>query len=396
MNAAGNISLGQPDFSLVLGGPLYQLYLRMRLARPDLELVLRRIIGLVLICWLPPFVLALLAGQLFGGASVPFLLDPEVHAKFLGALPLLIGSEVLVHDRFRNIVGQFLDRGIIAPKDRESFDHLVASSMRLRNSVFVEVLLLLLALTVWHWIWSHDLTLGVSSWYSFERDGRTRLTAAGCWYAFISLPIFRFLLLRWYFRICVWYRFLWGVRKLPLHFNFFHPDRAGGLGFLAGSVFAFAPVLVAQTVVFAGMIGNRIWHAEAALPSFKLEIVGAVLFLMTAVLTPLTFFMLELIHAGRAANREFGILASRYVDDFRRKWTQPNDRRSEALLGTSDIQSLADLGNSYSMVSEMRILPFNSKTILRLAMMIVAPLVPLTLTMIPLERIVDGLIKLLL
>jgi len=31
-----------PDFSLVLGGPLYQLFLRTRMARPPLDLFLHR------------------------------------------------------------------------------------------------------------------------------------------------------------------------------------------------------------------------------------------------------------------------------------------------------------------------------------------------------------------
>jgi hypothetical protein len=41
------------SLSLVLGGPLYQLFIRSRLARPPLELLHRRIIALVLITWLP-------------------------------------------------------------------------------------------------------------------------------------------------------------------------------------------------------------------------------------------------------------------------------------------------------------------------------------------------------
>jgi hypothetical protein len=45
-----------------------------------------------------------------------------------------------------------------------------------------------------------------------------------------------------------------------------HPDRCGGLGFLAGISQAFAPVLLAQGAVLAGMIANRIFYAGATLP----------------------------------------------------------------------------------------------------------------------------------
>src|SRR5689334_14695966 len=150
-NEAASTLQATPDFSLVLGGPLYQMYLRTRLARPTLDLVVRRVVVLSLVCWLPLLLFSAVAGHLLGGVTVPFLRDPEVHIRFLAALPLLIGSEVLVHRRMRMILGQFLDRGIIANEDRARFDGLIASALRLRNSVTIEIVLLVFALTVGHW-----------------------------------------------------------------------------------------------------------------------------------------------------------------------------------------------------------------------------------------------------
>jgi hypothetical protein len=91
------------------------------------------------------------------------------------------------------------------------------------------------------------MSLHVGSWYiTVGPSGTERLTVAGWWYAFVSLSLFRFVLARWYFRLIVWYIFLWRVSRLPLRLNPLHPDRAGGLGFLGNSVRAFQPVLVAQ------------------------------------------------------------------------------------------------------------------------------------------------------
>ena len=393
----GEAPFGEPRFSLVLGGPLYQLYLRTRTARPNLELADRRTIVVTAICWLPLLLLTWYTGCLFGGPSVPFLFDAEVQTKLLGAVPLLIASELIVHRRISEIIDQLFARRIVAPEDRGTFQRLVASSARLRNSITAEVCMLLLATIGGHWLWSHDLTFNVTSWYGSRVDGHTHLAGAGYWYAFVSLPIFRFLLLRWYFRLFIWYGFLWRVRALPLHLDLFHPDRAAGLGFLSGSLFAFAPFLIAQTTALAGMIGNRIRNSGATLADLKIEIACAVLFLMFTVLTPLGFFALSLIPARRTAQREFGILASHYVDDFRRKWSHCDDEKRRAeLLGTSDIQSLADLGNTYNMVSEMRVFPFNTRAVLHLAILVLTPLGPLVLTIVPIERVVKGVIKLLL
>lgn len=384
----------EPDFSLVLGGPLYQLYLRTRLARDPLELLVRRVLTLSLICWLPLLLLSAAAGRLTGGVPVPFLRDPEVHIRFLLALPLLIASEVYVHRRMRRIPAQFLARGIVAVEDKARFERIVASAMRLRNSATVEVILLALVFTLGHWVWKQTFTLGLSTWYHVNDGSGLRLTAAGWFYAFVSLAIFRFILIRWYFRLFVWYRFLWQVRALPLHFNLYHPDRAGGLGFLSGTALALAPVFVAQTMVVAGTIFARILYAGERLPAFRFEIFGILMFAVLVLVLPLGFFIHKLEGAGRRARREFGILASHYVDDFHRKWIDGGVRDGEPLLGTSDIQSLADLANSYAVVSQMSLLPVTKVTLIRLVISIALPLLPLVFTVFPLEELVRELFKL--
>src|SRR5579871_161310 len=393
----------QASFSLVLGGPLYQLYLKTRLAHPPLHLLARRLIMLPGVCWLPLLLLAAVEGHLTGGVPVPFFRDPEVHIRFLAALPLLIGAEVFVHDRMQHIVPQFLSRGIIDKEQADRFEKIVASATRLRNSVIVEVVLLLLVLILGGWIWRHNFTLTSSTWYRLNNGG-FRLTLAGWYYALVSLSIFRFILIRWYFRIFVWYRFLWQVRALPLHLNLFHPDRSAGLGFLSGSALALAPVFTAQTTVIAGTIYAHILYAGARLPDYKMEIAGALVFAILLVTLPLGFFSLMLEHAGRTAKREFGGLASQYVEDFHDRWigagTSTGTRRpadqgpEEPLLGTADIQSLADLGNSFALVSQDRTLPISKETLIRLAVIISIPFLPLLLTMFPIDKVIQKLFKL--
>ena len=384
----------EPDFSLVLGGPLYQLYLLTKLARPALQLLVRRVLVMSSICWLPLFLLAAVAGRLTGGVPVPFLRDPEVHLRFLLALPLLIAAECYVHDRMRTIVPQFVSRGIVTAENQARFDGIVASNERLRNSGTAEVILLVLVCTLGYWFWRHNLTLTASSWYVLDQGTGPRLTAAGWYYAFISLSIFRFMLYRWYFRVFIWYRFLWQVRGLPLHLNLYHPDRAGGLGFLAGSVLALAPVFVAQTILMSGVILTHILYKGETLLSFKMEILGITVFCMSVLLLPLTFFAVKLQLAGRTAKREFGTLASRYVDDFHRKWVERGISTEEQLLGTSDIQSLADLANSFEVVNNMRLFPVGKKTLLRLVIAIALPFLPLMFTMFSLDELARRLFKL--
>jgi hypothetical protein len=386
-----------PDFSLVLGGPLYQLYLRTKLARPPLELAIRRVVGIPLICWLPLLLLAAFAGRLISGVSIPFLLDVEVHIKFLVALPMLIAAEVVVDQRLSRIVAQFNERGIIAREDQSHFDGMIASAMRLRNSVIIEILLIAAVVAFGFWMWrGGKLTLSaitVSSWYAVNEGAGLHLTSAGSYYALFGLSILRFIMLRWYFRLFIWYRFLWQVRGLPLQLNLYHPDRAGGLGFLADTLIAFSPIFVAQSASLAAVIFAQIRYTRNKLPDFTLEIAGVLLFFVIAQVLPLTFFTAHLERASRLARIEFGVLASRYVTDFRGKWILADGRQD--LLGTSDIQSLADLANSYSMVSTIGLLPVGQRALLRVTLLIASPMLPLLLTVIPLSEIIKRLVKMM-
>jgi hypothetical protein len=379
------------DFSLVLGGPLYQLYLRTRLARPPLELLRRRILAFVSITLLPPALLSLLTGHLASGPA-PFLLD-LTNLQFVTTLPLLVAAELIVHRRIRPLVPEFVNRDLIAVEDRARFDGLVAWALHLRNSIVAELALVLVAFTAGYWLWRSFASLHVATWYSAPVDGSMRLTVAGYWLAFVSLPISRFILLRWYFRLFVWYAFLWRVSRLRLRLNALHADRAAGLGFLAESVVAFTPVLVAQSAFFAMVLGNQIWHGGAKLSDFAHGVVVVMTFLMLVVLLPLTFFAAQLIDARLRDCRRYGQLASRYSNTFDEKWLGAGVKPSESLLGTSDIQSLSDLANSYEVVRATRFVPFGKTTIVRLAICIALPLLPLTLTMVPLHKLLAALVN---
>jgi hypothetical protein len=301
------------DFSLVLGGPLYQLVRRARLSGGALELLRRRVIVISLFAWLPLLILSMLGGRAWGDAvTVPFLKDIEAHARFLLALPLLILAELVVHQRMRPVARQFLERGLIPESSRARFDLAIASAARLRNSVLAEVLLIAFVYLVGVlYVWPQYIALTVPTWYAVPTGAGRHLSAAGFWFVYVSLPLFQFILFRWYFRLFVWIRFLWQVTRCDLSLVPTHPDHAGGLGFLSLIVVAFAPVLLAHGVLLAGMIADRIFFHAAKLPDFKVEVVVVVLFLLVVALGPLLLFTPHLGLARRVGLREYGTLAQR-------------------------------------------------------------------------------------
>ncbi len=383
------------DFSLVLGGPLYQLLRRAHLSGDGLELLRRRILTIPLFAWLPLLVLSVLDGTaLGGGVAVPFLLDAEVHARFLVAMPLMILAELVVHQRMRFVVRQFLERRLIPPEARMQFSAAVESALRLRNSIVAEVCLIALVYVVGVLIvWQHYVALGTATWYAVPGANGLRFSMTGVWYSYVSLPLYQFIMIRWYFRLFIWARFLWQVSRIDLQLIPTHPDRVGGLGFLAGTAYAFMPLAVAHGAMLAGLLANRIFHLAAALPDFKVEIAVLVIFMAVIVLGPLLLFAPQLAYTKRTGNREYGTLAQRYVREFDAKWIRGEAPADEPLVGSGDIQSLADLGNSFEIVRSMRLVPVTQDALIRLVAATLAPMVPLALTMMPLEELLKRLLQ---
>ena len=385
-----------PDFSLVLGGPLYQLYRRGRLATPHLELLGRRIIVTSMVAWLPLLLLSLAQGTLLGdGLRVPFFKDVAVHVRFLVALPLLVVAEVVIHKRMRGITQQFLSRGLIPPQSREGFDRAIESAMRLRNSLPIEVGLLLFVLLAGRLAWSTGSALEAGTWFSPD-PATGRLSPAGIWYVWVSTALFQFILLRWYFRIVIWAVFLWKVSRLDLRLIPTHPDGAAGLGFLGEVAHAFAPLLAAHGALIAGLVANQIYYSGAELTSFRYEAVGTLLLSLAIGIGPLLVFMPNPAQPRREGLKEYGRVGARYVGEFHDKWVLGLAPPEESLVGSSDIQSLADLESSFTNIRRMRSAPFDRSTVAVLVAATAVPWLPLVLTIVPLDLLLGRVASMLL
>ena len=387
-----------PDFSLVLGGPLFQLLRRAHLCGDVAELVWRRVIALALITWLPLLVLSIVEAHAWGDSvKVPFLLDVDVHARFLLALPLFIVAELVVHQRMRPVVGTFVKRGLVPDEARGRFDAAIAAAMRLRNSVLAEVLLIAFVYGVGVlFIWRSHAAMDMPTWYGMTVSGKLQPTLAGWWLGCASLPLVQFILLRWYFRLLIWTRFLWQVSRIELRLVPIHPDRAGGLGFLSTVTYAFAPLLAGQGVLLAGVMANKIFYGGAKLTDFKMELLAMLTMMLFFVLAPLLVFIPRLARTKRVGLAEYGGLAQRYVREFDQKWLRGGAPTDEPLVGSADIQSLADLGNTFEIVKGMKPVPFGKHALLQLAAISLAPVAPLVLTMIPLGELLDHFLHVVL
>jgi hypothetical protein len=199
----------------------------------------------------------------------------------------------------------------------------------------------------------------------------------------VCMPLFRFLLLRWLWRLALWCFFLWRLSRLELRLVPTHPDRAGGLGYLELVHTEFTPLVLAISAVQSASLAQDIalgrMTLDAIYPSVAFVLlVDAVLFL-----GPLLIFSRKLWSCKVKGMSDYSALAERYVSAFDQKWLGVDPVPREPLLGTADIQSLADLSNSVSIVRDMRLVPVSQSLLMYLAVAALLPLLPLVLFKYP-------------
>lgn len=376
------------NFSLVLGGPFFQALRKAHLTGNALELVKKRTLIITLIAWLPLLILTLLSGQAWGtSVELPFIEDLEVQVRYLVALPLLVIAELMVHERMRAIVNQFQERNLIPQSALAQFNQAIASAYRLRNSYVAEAFMLILIYVIgYNVVWEKSMAVEATTWYFRTHPGEQELSVAGIWFRFVSLPIFQFLFLRWYYRIFIWARFLFQVSKINLRLVPTHPDHVGGLGFISNIVFAFMPLAFMHGSVLAGTIANHIFHEGTTLLDHKIEIIVIVVIVLLLVVVPLLAFGSQLADVKRNGARHYGKLAIHYGHDFEAKWILSSEAQ-EPLLGSTDIQSLADLQNAFEKITQMSMVPITRSDVILLVLATVAPISPLLLTMMPVDEI---------
>ncbi len=386
----------EPFLHLFEGGPFESLWRRSGLDRVLFATLRVRHVLVWAVVWLPMLALALWQGVAIRGTPVPFLLDFETQARFLIALPLLLLGQPFADAVLGMALGTMPDRGIIRSVDRDRFRALLDQAGRwsrglpLTAVVFAAVLLAATSLTPSRW------DLAVPAWHGTTAGDHPELTAAGSWAAFVAVPVFQFVLFRWLLRLMIWWVLLLRIARLDLHLVLTHPDRAGGLGILGHRITGFAPFLVSQGVLLSGTLGNRIAYLNRPLQEMWPEAAAYGSVVLVLILAPYMSFSPPLLRAKVRARLDYGLLSSRYVNEFERKWVRGEAAPGEPLVGSADIQSLADLAGSMDIVSEVRSVPFGKDAIAKVLVPFLLPIVPLIFTMIPAAELVKNLIKIIL
>jgi hypothetical protein len=199
-------------------------------------------------------------------------------------------------------------------------------------------------------------------------------------------------MLRWLWRWSIWAYMLMRIARLPLAPLATHPDRAGGLACVARPVSGFSGFAFAIGTILASAWGMQMLAHDTTL---KAELPALAVFLLAVLfvaIAPLFVFCGHLYRARRRGLAQYGDFTIEYTRGFHAKWIDPATTGEQA-LGTPDIQSLADIGNAFNVISNTRLFVFGPRSILAVWSAALVPMVPLLASVVTVEQILGQVAK---
>lgn len=384
------------DFSIARGAPFAEAQEKLGLLSSSRLAAPKRAAIFTLFCWLPLLALATAGGTLDspeGGRS--FLRDLTVHARFLVAVPVFILLEQLAEPRLAALSHQFLAGGLLRTESSGRFEEIIERSHRRRDSWVAEAVCLVLAYALAAPTLMDNIKRQGGTWAGSVVDGTVHFTPAGWWLLLVAGPLFAFLLFRWLWRYLIWANFLRCVAALDLRLVATHPDRAGGLAFVAQYPAAFAAFAFACSVVAASMLARALLWGGASINQFQVALGVWVAFFVGLFTVPLFFFAGPIKKAKRAALLAYSTLSSRHNVAFEKRWLFEETGAEDKLLGAPDASSLADLATGYEAVKNMLPVPLSKEAVLPVVVATVLPLIAAAATQVPLRQML-GVLKLLM
>lgn len=392
----GSVDIPNRMFLITQGGPTYRIEQSIGLIRGKSPIVVRRALISILFTWVPLLILSAFGGFAVGHrVPVPFLRDFAVHVRFLLAVPVLLLAENFLGPRLARAAAHFVDSGLVIEEDFRRFDAAIEDGLRRRDSTLAELILLVLAY-IGTLIAQGSMAIHVSTWYAVRTGSDRSFTWAGWWFVLICVPLFQFISLRWFYRQFLWAQFLWRMSRLNLQLIPTHPDGAGGIAFTGEVQRFFGVLLFANSATVAGVIANNVLYNGYSLQHFGPLIAVYVVLAVAIVLAPLFVFSKLLMKTKLSGLYKYGTLATEYTSAFHKKWILTRPPREEVLLGTGDIQSLADLGNSFAFIDKINGLPMGPRTPIHLILACLIPMAPLLLSVMPLKDILKLLFKMVM
>jgi len=366
------------NFSLMRGGATHGLLWRLGLIDPGSRAASWLALGLFLLMFMPLAMACTFSGTLWSmPEGMPLLRDYAALGRYFIAMPLLVLLAPPSDRILRNCARQLVHSALVAPAREDDLARALQRVRHWRDSLMPELACLVLALLP---IWLPGSLAGLPGIPTWSASADGTLSQAGLWQMYLSMPLFRFIVLIWTWRLVLWTYLLWQLPRIRLDLHPTHPDGAGGLGFLGMAQERFAALSLANGFVLSGALANHMVYMGETLFGLRHLLAGFVIGSSVLVLSPLLFLTPTLLRAKRHALLKYDALGNRTARSFDRRWPRGRAAGDERnLLDAPDSSAMADFTAVYATIKTMPPLPVNRWTCLRVLMYAAAPLLPLAL-----------------
>jgi hypothetical protein len=381
------------DFLASHGGPFYELQARLRMLSAEALRVRSRAAIFVALAWGVPLLLGLPSSLSLRGGREAYLLDLSAWARFFLAIAAFVLAELPVEGQLRSKLAQFLRAPILAPESQAMAAAAVTAALKERDSRLAEIVALVLGAGAGFFAYHSLESEASSSWAIVHGVDGARLTAAGWWSVFVSLPLCFFLLFRGLWRHLVWARLLRRIAGLELRLVATHPDGKGGLGFLAEYPNAYTIFVFGMSMVVAAALARNLVQSSVSVSALSIVMGGWLAIVLALFAYPLAAFTPRLARLREDTILRLGAEATRFHRAAERKLLGGNvaaDSSGEAEETGADPTKTFDTTRKLSLflLSRAAILPVTA-----------AALIPFALAgavWLPYEEVLSVLKKLLL
>ncbi len=376
-----------PRFSLAAGGPFHRALVALRLMGPAMSLTARRCLALTALTWVPIIVLTTAEGTLVSGPG-PAMKDVSLHLRFLLALPLFTIGERAVEHRFSRAVAHLPVTGLIDAKNRGAYEGAIARAHRMRDSVLAEVLVLVVACALSFIDLGEVIRNEPASWILPTPTGHPSI--AGLWFFFVSAPLFRFVGLRWLWRLALWTAFLIALARTDLRLSATHPDRRGGLSVLCVAHSSFGWVIFAFGVSIASYFAEFVLREQVSVQVFWKETLAFTILAPAIFSSPLLAFAWPIERCKRRYHEDYGAAAADFVRRYDPAWVL-DASREPIPLGSGETSAHADLGTSFELSTGVHSIPVTKEEYLFLFAAAAIPMIAFLMMQIPILEILSHL-----
>ncbi|WP_066731358.1 hypothetical protein [Cupriavidus sp. D384] len=392
-------SIGYPviadglDFSIVRNDLLFRFQRRIGLIPATGLGIGRRAVFYSMLCWLPLVIWAWSTGRMLpGGPDEPMLGHFGIHVRCLVAVPLMIAGEVLAQTLVPLCLTQFVRTGIVDPSLVPGFREVIQAGSRLRDRFYPWVVIGGLVIA-WTAIVLASPNPDEIAWTG-ERSART----FGAWWLLLVVrPVFSVLLLAWVWRLCLAAVVLGRLARLPLQLVPTHPDRVGGLGFLARMPVAFAPFTLAVSAVVAASWAHLVAYHDTPVPSLYIQMGLLVVVLILLVAMPLLCFTPLLMHMKKQAMLDYGVLLAEHGRKVQGRWLEGKDGLDDdEMLNAPELGATADTQTIYESVTKIRVVIVNKYVLFAIALPAALPMLLLVAGQYPIKATLLKLLTVLL